>query len=269
MKYKLVVSDFDDTLTDETQIIPEADRRAISDYIASGGKFCICTGRMISAVLPFARSLYSEGEVIGYQGSVVADVKTGKFLYENAVPYAVAHSIGEWLEERGVYYQIYEDDTFVVREETDYSRFYGKFTSLPPKVTNVKLTDYMRGKHLSPTKMLVMTEPDKVDGYIAELSRVFGRDVLVNTSKKFILEIVRKGVDKGTAVSDYAKTLGISLNEVMCIGDSLNDVPMLKVAGLGVVVDNGSPAAKSVAGLVVSSAMSGGVAEAIALAMKP
>lgn len=267
MKYKLVVSDFDDTLTDDTQVIPEVNKKAVKDYIAAGGKFIICTGRMISAVLPFARELYSEGEVIGYQGSVVADVATGRFIYEDAVPYGVAKKIAEWLESRGIYYQLYEDDTFVIREENDYSRLYRQFTQDPPKVTGIPLLDYMRKVHLSPTKILIVTEHEKIDGYIQELTSLFGDEVLVNTSKKFILEIVKKGVDKGNAVLNYASCLGIGRDEIICVGDSMNDVPMLRAAGLGVAVGNGSEVAKKSADIVVSDAMSGGVAEAIGIAM--
>lgn len=268
MKYKLVIADFDDTLTDETQVIPDVVKKAVTDYINAGGRFAICTGRMISAVIPYARELYIEGEVIGYQGSVVADVKTGKFLYEDAVPYDVAVRIAEWLEKEGLYYQLYEDDTFVIKEETDYSALYRRFTRDDPKVTGEPLLTYMQKKRLSPTKMLLVTEPEKVEGCIKTLTELFGNDVLVNTSKKFILEIVKKGVDKGTAVLNYAKSLGIKAEEVICVGDSMNDVPMLKVAGLGVAVGNASESAKKVADIVVSDAMDGGVADAIKIAMQ-
>ena len=79
MKYKLIVSDFDDTLVDDNQIIDEETIRAIKDYESRGGKFVFCTGRMISAIIPHAKKIGLKGEIIGYQGAVVADIESGKF----------------------------------------------------------------------------------------------------------------------------------------------------------------------------------------------
>ena len=87
LKYRMVASDFDDTMVDDTQIIDEATKKAVSDYIARGGRFVLCTGRMISSILPYARELGLHGEVVGYQGTVIADIDSEKFLEEDSVPF--------------------------------------------------------------------------------------------------------------------------------------------------------------------------------------
>ena len=87
MKYKLVASDFDDTMVDDNLKIGEKTKRAVKEYVEKGGKFVLCTGRMISAILPYARELGLHGEVVGYQGTVIADIDTGKFIKEDKMPY--------------------------------------------------------------------------------------------------------------------------------------------------------------------------------------
>lgn len=80
INYGLIVSDFDGTLIDDNQqILPEV-REAIEKYIAAGGVFAVCTGRMLSSILPRVRELGLKGLVIAYQGTVIADIETGKLL---------------------------------------------------------------------------------------------------------------------------------------------------------------------------------------------
>ena len=136
MKYKLIVSDFDDTMVDDAQVVSEATIQAIRDYENRGGKFVFCTGRMISAILPHARKLGLKGEIIGYQGAVVADIESGKFLVEHAIPYEKAMKVAEYLENRGLYYHVYEDDTFVIKEENEFSQGYRYFTFKEPKIVH-------------------------------------------------------------------------------------------------------------------------------------
>ncbi len=250
MKYKLIVSDFDDTLAGDDQYVPESTVRAIQDYIARGGKFVLSTGRMISAILPHARRLGLHGEILGYQGSVVADIDSGKFLYEDSIPYEYALEVAEFLEERGIYYHIYEDDTFVIEKETEFSLEYRKFTFLPPKIVGVKLSEYMRSKHLSPTKILLINHPERIPELLELVGNAFGEKMLVNSSKRFIVEVVKKGTDKGTGLVALAKRAGVPLDEVIAVGDGLNDIPMLNVAGLPITVENACQTVKEVAKVV-------------------
>lgn len=250
MKYKLIVSDFDDTLAGYDQVISKGNREAITKYVEAGGKFVLCTGRMVSAVLPHARSLGLQGEVIGYQGGVVADIATGKFLEENGIPYEVALPVCEYLDSRGIYYQLYNEDTFVVEKENEYSDVYRQFTFLPPIVAGKSLTEYLKEGRRSTTKILLVADPKLVPGYIKELSERFGDKLLVNTSKKFIIEIVPKGINKGFAVATLRERLNIPREEIIAIGDSMNDAPMLEYAGLGVVVGDGTDDAKKYADVI-------------------
>lgn len=253
MKYKLIVSDFDDTMVDDSQVVSEATIQAIRDYENRGGKFVFCTGRMISAILPHAKKLGLKGEIIGYQGAVVADIESGKFLVEHAIPYDKAMQVAEYLEKRGLYYHVYEDDTFVIKEETVFSQGYRYFTFKEPKIVGKNLTEYMTEKHLSPTKILIINEPSKIPAILDEMQAVFGDMLLVNSSKRFIVEIVPLDIDKGSAVKELAERLGVSLDEVITIGDGLNDIPMLSCGAFGIAVENANPKAKEVAKLIAPS----------------
>ncbi|MBO7177643.1 MAG: HAD family hydrolase [Clostridia bacterium] len=253
MKYKLIVSDFDDTMVDDAQVVSETTIQAIRDYESRGGKFVFCTGRMISAILPHAKKLGLKGEIIGYQGAVVADIESGNFLVEHAIPYEKAMKVGEYLEKRGLYYHVYEDDTFVIKEENAFSQGYRYFTFKEPKIVGKNLTEYMAEKRLSPTKILIINEPSKIPAILQEMQEQFGDILLVNSSKRFIVEIVPLDIDKGSAVKELAERLGISLDEVITVGDGLNDIPMLSCGAFGIAVENANPKAKAVANVIAPS----------------
>ncbi len=84
---KLIVSDFDGTLIDDNQQIPSAVKSAINGYVENGGIFAVCTGRMLCSILPRVRELGLEGLVIAYQGSVIADIESGKIIKRSGMPY--------------------------------------------------------------------------------------------------------------------------------------------------------------------------------------
>ena len=76
-------------------------------------------------------------------------------------------------------------------------------------------------------------------------------------------EVMRNGSTKGDAVRYLANYFGIDKEEVMCIGDSENDLSMIKYAGTGVAMGNASEDIKSVADYVTDTNVNDGVAKAI------
>ena len=76
---------------------------------------------------------------------------------------------------------------------------------------------------------------------------------------------MRKGSSKGEAVAQLAKFYQISPDEVMCIGDSENDLSMIEFAGIGVAMGNAMDQVKEVADFVTKTNQEAGVAHAIDL----
>lgn len=81
----------------------------------------------------------------------------------------------------------------------------------------------------------------------------------------YYTEITSKDVDKWNAIEWLAKELDIKKEEIMAIGDNVNDKMMIENAGLGVAMGNSAPYIKEIADKVVTSNNEDGVAEAILL----
>jgi len=250
MKYKLICSDLDDTLLNDEFVVGEGNKSAVKRYVDSGGKFVIATGRMTSGAVFIARDMGLHGELITFQGAVTSDIDTGKILDTVTIDNASAIEICKYIEAKGYYCQTYEDDFFVTQKATDYTKLYGRLSSARFVECGKKLSDYIREKKLSPPKILLMDDEGKIPEIMSDLRNVFSDGFLINTSKPFIVEIVPREINKGSAVLRLAKKYNIKSEEIICIGDSENDVPMLKIAGLSVVVANGSETAKKSADVI-------------------
>ena len=89
--------------------------------------------------------------------------------------------------------------------------------------------------------------------------RVGGRDA----SGWCCYDIVRQGIDKGAGLAGLCKAMGLDLSETVAAGDSANDVGMLRAAGLGCCMANGSPDAKAAAGRIIGDVREDGLAALI------
>ena len=77
------------------------------------------------------------------------------------------------------------------------------------------------------------------------------------------LELAAPGAGKLAAVRFLARTLGLAMQDVMALGDSGNDVALLRAAGLGVAMGNAQPEARAAARVVTGRNTDGGAAQAI------
>ncbi len=94
-----------------------------------------------------------------------------------------------------------------------------------------------------------------------ELLKEFPEVEIVDTG--FAVHIKSKRINKGIGLKRIAQMMGLDVRELVAIGDSPNDVEMLKVSGFGVAVGNAHPEVKRVARMVTKGEYGAGVAEAV------
>ncbi len=112
----------------------------------------------------------------------------------------------------------------------------------------------------------IVIEPDNIDGLTAakkELIDTLGKELHIVSSSNNNFEIMLHSSTKGIAVETLAKKYDITSDEVMCIGDSENDLSMIKYAGIGVAMGNANDEIKAEANYVTDTNENSGVAKAI------
>lgn len=255
---KLVALDMDDTLLNKQAVISPRNAEVIRRAVAQGVTVTIATGRMFRSARPFAEGLGLDVPLITYNGALIRGALSGETLLDRPIAADIAGEVLALFQDKGWYIQTYVDDALYVAEMNDKARYYEQLA----KVSATVLGDDFYSRLQAPSKMLAMAEPDQVTIMKQTLQARFGDRLYLAVSKPTYLEMVNPAVNKGTALAFLAERLGIGREEVMAVGDSFNDLDMIKYAGWGVAMGNAPDQVKQQAQAVVSANDNDGVAEA-------
>lgn len=262
MKFKMVASDFDDTLLPSSKGISEFTKKTIDKYIAKGGHFVLSTGRMYSSIKQEAKSLGLSGEVIAYQGALVKDLDTDKVLWSVSIPPELAVEYIDFLNRYSTIVQLYMDDGLYIEKSNFYTDKYSELCKIKAiEVGNLK--KFVTDSSLSVNKVYCYIDPADCAEVRDEVNKIYGDRLLINSSKPWNVEAVNIKTSKGIALKYLCDMYNIDRSEVMAFGDNLNDLEMLSFAGFGVAVENAVPELKAQADYVTLSCDDDGVAHAI------
>ncbi|MER2138940.1 MAG: Cof-type HAD-IIB family hydrolase [Succiniclasticum sp.] len=259
MAIKLIASDMDDTLLNSKTKLSERNAAAIRKAIDAGIVFLIATGRMYVSVKPYADTLGLDVPLVTYNGALVKGSKSGKVYYEHPLKLETALELLAYCKEKGYYIQSYQGDELWVKEATEFSAEYTRISGIPATPVGERLYH----PETAPYKLLAMTKPEEFQKVWQDIQQQFAGKVVVTSSRDNFLELMEPGVNKWNAVKAVAEVYGIKPEEIMCIGDSNNDLSMIENAGIGVAVANAKPAVRAAAKLVTVSNDEDGVAQVI------
>ena len=102
---------------------------------------------------------------------------------------------------------------------------------------------------------------EKIDRVSKRLSE--SNHLAISSSSRGNIEITHSDAQKGIALESIAEKLGVDMDEVMAIGDNLNDVSMLSRVGYPVAMENATDEVKAVANYITESNEQDGVGNAI------
>lgn len=219
----------------------------------------LVTGRMFQSVRPYALQAGIDDPVICYQGAVVADPVSGRFLRQVPMPLAEAREVIEAMEALGHTTLVYVDDELYVSRNTPESEAYAGFQNLVVH----EVGDVLAWLPKAPTKLVVVGEPAVLDELAVEMRARFDGRLYVSKSLPHFLEFAGPGVTKAAGLAFLAERLGFSQAGTVAFGDGENDVELLEWAGYGVAVANAHPRVLAVADLVCPSVEEEGVAQVI------
>lgn len=256
MQYKLVAIDLDDTLLNSDLQISSRNKQAIALARAKGVEITISTGRMYQAAVGFARELGIEAPLITYQGALVREAVSGKILEHLPVPLDLAREIIRLVRPRGWHINLYLDDRLYVEQITPAAQQYMRISKVAAEPVG-DLLDFLQS---APTKVVVIGDSGEMDALGEEMKAHFGESLHITKSKPHFLEFSHPQATKGRALAELAGWLHISRDEIIAIGDSYNDLEMIRYAGLGVVMANGPAAVQKVADFVAPVNDADGVA---------
>lgn len=260
MNIKLFVTDLDGTLLPSGASVPPGNIEAVKRAVRAGVIVTIATGRMYRAALPVARALGVDVPIITYNGAVIRSV-TGKVYDENFLPADIVPEVLSFCRARAWHVQLYADDVLYFPEHNRYAEEYEADQEI--KGVTVGWEGLAEHKEHVAKLLSISDGAEETAERIRALNEAFGSRVQAMRSNPNYMEIVVPGVSKASALKKLAKKLGVSLDEVMAIGDSNNDLPLLKAAGHSVAMGNALPEVKAACEFTVGTCEEGGFAEAI------
>ena len=254
MKKRLLFLDLDGTLLNDEKEITRGNREALERTLQRGHGVIITTGRPLKSALAQAKRLGLDQPgcyTIAYNGAMVYDWGKQDKIFSRALPIPSVIRVFEKANEMGEHIQTYDSFDVLVEKRGDDEavRRYCKMVSMTHRVIGDVHTDLQE----DPVKCLVINY-EKKDGL--ERMQAWIRENMPEMDCFFscpqFLEVVPKGMNKGEAVKMLCQKLGVAIENAVACGDAANDLAMLKAAGIGVAMINGSDEVKAVADYITT-----------------
>lgn len=268
---RLIAMDMDGTLLDsDHRTIPAANVAALRAAHAAGIHLALASGRIPDDAGFFALDAGLPMHILALNGACCLDRPMGDILRSNRLPARDGLALLELLRRHGLHYGVFCDHTLAISKpsmtDDELRRIWGEYVTRPGGRTQV-VCGHDAAQALmrhGVNKILAYTDADPAA--LPELGREIRKafpSLEVTSSWVNNLEINPIGINKGTALEALARSLGIPMAQTMALGDNDNDIPMLRAAGVGVVMANGTPAARAAADYITASNDAHGVASAI------
>jgi len=268
MDYKLICIDMDGTLLNDKKTISERNIKAIRLANDKGVRIAVCTGRIFTSAESFSDLLGVKSPVIAANGAYIREKDRDEVVYKASIGIEKCKKLLYVFRQYDIYPHFYTNET-IFTENVEYSsRFYEQTNKTLPKDKQIKV-------------VLVKNWDDIFRKYDAEIFKAIGVDsdlekirkakITIRDMNEFEVvsshfdnfEVTDKGVSKGNAVKVLGDYYGISSNQIICIGDSENDLSMIKYAGLGIAMGNADENVKEASKYITDNNNSDGVAKAI------
>ncbi len=260
LKYRLIAIDLDGTVLDGDGFIFPGAKEAIRDVLARGITVTLATGRMYQPSNRFAEELNVSAPLICYQGALIRQSGNGDVWWHKPLPLPVARKVIAGIRRLGVHQYAYVNGAIYVEQVRDEDRRYARRNGVELHLVD-DLTTLHHGR---PTEIAARGQPEDIDRVVALVRDCCGSEVIVNKIHNSFCEIADAESGKGNALEHLATRLAIPRSQVVAIGDSPNDISMLRWAGLGIVVGDGPAEVRAAADWVIGDGAQDSFCEAIA-----
>ncbi|MBR4462305.1 MAG: HAD family phosphatase [Erysipelotrichaceae bacterium] len=236
--YRLIATDLDQTLLNVDHHVSQEDIdtiRHLKDVRfvpASGRDFRSLQGTLKEIGLYDQENSY----VISYNGSIITENKGNRIIFSEYMCHEDLLRLLEIGKKENLCIHFYMSDDIYIwniyEEETAYLKGHMAYREI-----DTLSADFFKDKQL----IKVLFARDDMD-YLMKLRKDLDleEEYEISLSSSHYLEFNKKGVSKGQALKKLCEILEIDIRDSIAIGDSINDLTMLKMAGFSIAVANAS-----------------------------
>jgi len=283
--YKLAAIDLDGTMLNQYGIVTEKTKEAIKKVQEKGIEVIIASGRPIASIKAIAKEIKCDKYFIAGNGAIIYDMEKEEIIYENTLKKQKVLEILKICEENSIYYNIYTEKEILAKSLQCNVLYYHKENANKPEQdkTHIKLIEnlyeYIENANEKIIKITVCENNETIfNSIMRKLKEIEEIEVLdiSHMSRKVIkqgtqeipieyyyTEISSKNVDKWSAIEFLQQKIKLKKEEIIAIGDNINDKKMIENAGLGIAMGQSHPTVKMVANQITTSNLEDGVARAL------
>jgi len=263
--YKLLVIDIDGTLVGKDRGISTENKEALAKARDSGIRVALSTGRSVNSCRGIIDQLPLDNYHIFFDGALVSSFGSGEEVYVRPIAPAVVREMVEFAHSGNVDLELFSTTHYFTERETWSTQAHRQFFGL--ETTPVDFTGLWERERIIKGGLVANT-PEK-EARAEGFCRHFADSLHVSQAQTpaypdvIFNNLLAPEVSKGKALESLAGHLGVSLGEVMAVGDGTNDISLLAVAGLGVAMGNARRELKEVADHITLDVELNGLAAAI------
>lgn len=230
-----VVFDLDDTLLHDDLTISEYTVHIFQALASRGFHIIAASGRSQYSMRPYIDQLGCVSVYISCNGAEIWDGLSHRLIHQELFSAELSREIARFAEQHDCYAHVYEGSCFYFSRYGPWANHYASATRLTGIFVG-NLSEYIKEPR---NKILLINREDRIAEMYAEASIQFRDRASVTCSKPIYLEFNPLYAAKGIALQTVCSMIGIKPEDTVAFGDSLNDLSMLRAAGIGVSVSNG------------------------------
>lgn len=283
--YKLAAIDLDGTMLNQYGIVTQRTKQAIERAQQRGIEVIIASGRPMDSIKAIAEEIKSEKYFISGNGAIIYDIQNDEIIYENTLKKQKTLDIIKICEENSIYYNIYTEKEIIAKNLQCNVLYYHKenLNKEEKNKTHINIVeniyDYIVDRDEKVVKITIcdnnqvifnsimrkLKEIEEIEVLeVSHMSRKIIRQGSVEVPiEYFYTEISAQNVDKWNAIEFLKEKMQIKTEEIVAIGDNVNDKKMIENAGLGIAMGESTPVIKEVANQITGSNNEDGVAQAL------
>lgn len=285
--YKLIAIDLDGTLLNSNGVISNETKQILQQILDKNIKIVLTSGRMIDSIKSIAEEIGKQKYLIAGNGAIVYDIENHQILYKNFLKKEKVLDVIKICEENSIYYNVYTENEVLTpalkynvlyyhkenvnREEKDRTKI-NIITNMYEYVQNSGRDDYLKITICDEDKMIfnsiirMIKQIKDID--VLEVEHMSRKNIMQGTEiielNYSYTEVSAKNVDKWEAINYILEQEKIEKEEVIAIGDNINDKKMIENAGLGIAMKESTPIVTEIADIVTDETNnSDGVAKSL------
>lgn len=263
--YKLLVVDVDGTLVGRDGVISDEDREALAGLRRAGVQVSLSTGRVPRACRRIIEQLSLDGFHVFFDGALVSSHDLSREVYVRPLADELVAELVDLCRSRAMDLELYTATDYYVEHESRSTEIRSSFFDLEPEVTD--FTDIWERERIIKAELTTFSPVEEAAA--RELGGKFNRRLRFSWAHSpaypgiHFINITSPVVSKGVALGALTSHLGLEPEQVVAIGDGVNDISLLSAAGLAVAMERASAEVKAQADYITGDVGQNGVAQAI------